>query len=1392
MDVPTSSVSKLIDLLPLIIISVIVLVGFFTWEIFTKHLETFILLITSVLFAIWLYSGDIYSYLDWKKSNETGNDQFFPSPSEKLELSSMMLGGIISAVIVILGIGLTLGITSYKIGNALGTATQHDNIIGYLGYSFIGVGGITLLSLLWKAFRGEASSDASNTSTFGSTTFKITSSLFLSITGIYLIAKFTEVGEKMGLDSVIKNQVNSSSNEENKLSISNTVLNVGLVLQVVSLLVTVYLMYRYKWFHPDPKENTNQVIAILGRFGPFVFTLAAGLIFIAVQQKWFDSNEGIESGDDTNNMYAAHGIVYLVLSGITLLIALGKMSTFNIFKILGWISSLGFVGVLIWNFVSLNNQPEFNLEKTDANNGNNYYNQVKDEVTKEMKKSGNLEDREEAKINAKIDERITSLNTSNNNPIRIVNNFLLSFSLLITIIIGLLYAAKMKIVECSRLPAKIKNIFVGNCDSDLDFKESNVLIKEYFKGDPANIEKMNGDDWAKVLNTYDDANSANNFSKIAVHLAKLSRWIPFLTIILVITCISILFSKVTTSEATLDWIAMSFRGEMFSKVKGLLDTFFIVFIVGLLLCAILLLPMVREQNVGGLGVITKFVDSIQVWQYDEKHPPLPSAKNWICAIFVGLVVLAAGLSPLWYTIDKKYDTNDWAKNWALYIVFVCILALCCVPAGFHVPGGTPHKDFVNDHFIVRGLRLLFTSVYLVPLLLLSVFKLVLYFIPFFIGGLFEKPEWGNSFRTEKSKWDFTKWKAAANNDTERGTDLRLFGLGKILIPTDVISGNAKAVPAVLAGPAAGVATTTAGAATAAANPTTTEETPTESVDQTKVNAVGKLIKVIFIVILFVILILIVIYTFYKIGSSDKHSGYDTDGTNVAFIDKMNSPTAQMIYIIIAIIGIAGLVAYLREKFKATNSKTPEDYLFNDFKPEDSNSPMRQLTFGMTHIIYIVLMIVVWVYDTEKDDKNLMSVTGMTVLGILILFFHYVLEFVDNKLPAELNATPDNKPRLAPMTNLLSNIRFIVNTVFLIVISILAYYKQHSLMIGLIVIMFIFHLTKSILGVKLLKFIWACIIYIPCLLLDLIQGLQGSVGDTTRTIWIIVAIELLLIAILYGGPYLLNYIGASASQIVAAPISIKQKYDTKLNTQSKEIFIFHNTGIDRTKEDKAADCPVEEKKRYHYAISGWFLLNNNVTTNSTDLEIFNFGNVPRMTYNVSKNELKIYCDIMSTTPNGVSKSNVPIYNSRQNYNAIVAAGTAAGTTAAEKEEKSANIQMTLENEELDADIPLQRWNYFVINYDGTNMDFFLNNKLIFKSNFIMPDIQLKSITIGDTTDNKGLSGNICNFAFHKYPLTKEQIRWTYTMLKSQNPPMIGGISTVEDEVKITGKTKIYSQ
>lgn len=1369
MDGSTSSVSKLIDLLPLIIISVIVLVGFFTWEVFTQHLAPFILLITSILFAIWLYSGDIKSYLRWKDAGEaTGGDPIIPPPDgDGLDLPLNIIMLIVGGVVALLATGLTLGITSYKIGNNIGSTSTQINVMNTFGYGFMGLGGIIIISLLWKAFR--SSDDGGDGSADGdqeggrSNIFKIIGALVSSAFGIYMVTRATNLKTAQSQEVTDTGAVPTS--------IANTVLNIGIVMQVIGLLIAVYMMYRYKVFHlADGAGNAAKAF----KFTLPIICAIAGVIFILSHYNIIPSAEGVEKGSDQNNMYAAHSIVYFILTGITLLMGLGTMNTFTMFKGLGYVAVLGLIGVIIWNFVALNIEDNFDLNvEEDTKNGNAYYQQMRDEVIKELKSSGKPEDVTDQSIEGKIKARVNDLNTSNQTAVTVANNVLLVVAVLIIILIGVFYAAKMKIVECMKLPVSIKNIFVGKCDAPTDYVDNPALTTQFTKdgGGPANIEKMTGDDWDKVM---DNNTSNGNFSTVGVTLASMSRWIPFFTIILIIICVSILFTKVTTSEATMEWIAKSFRGDMFPKVKSLVDTFFIVFIVGLILCSLLLMPFVRKQNVGGLDVITKFIDSIQVWQYKERDITINPPK-WFTIGFGFFVILGAGLSWYWtYLGTKSKDEPVIPDNFILPIMAVGLFAICCIPALFHVTGSEVHKDFEKDGMFKRWLRLFLTSAYLVPLLLIFVFKLAVYFIPYLIGMWRKDPSLKEPLEKEIEKINFIKWYAAENEKDKRGTDLRMFGLGDILLPKDVVSGAAAAAAAV---PVPG------SPAAAAAPP---PAVGTETVEKSKVNAVGQLIKMIFIVIIFVILILFIVYTVYKI-SAEKQADGESATADGGFVAQLNTPTAHAIYVIMAIVAIAGFVAYLREKFKSANTQTPEDYVFNDLKPEDSNSPMRQLTFGMTHIIYIILMIVVLIYDTDKDDSGRMSVIGMTFLGVAIILFHYVLELIDNKLPPEPGAAADAVPKLAPMSNLLSNIRFIVNTVFLIILSVLAYYKQHGVMVTLIVIMFFFHLSKSILGVKLLKLLWAGIIYIPCLFLDLLKSSQSAVGDTTRTIWIIVAIEVLLIAILYGGPYLVNYIGASASQIVARPVSLKQLYDTNLTTQSKEIFIYHNTGIDRTDADKAANCAPEEKKRYHYAISGWFFLNNNITTKTSDLEIFNFGDVPKMTYNPSKNELKIICSQLSMADGGVSTM-TELYNSRKNYNAVSRAGNADEDL--NKQVKSI-AEMSLEDDELDADILLQRWNYFVINYDGKTMDFFLNNKLIFKSEFIMPDIQLQPITVGSTTDNKGLNGSICNFAFHKYPLTKEQIRWTYNMLNSQNPPMIG-MSTVEDQVSVTDTTKVYSR
>jgi len=1350
-------IKTLLNYLPVIVLSVILLIGFVSWDVMANNWAVFTTLLIVCLFAGFVNFLNPYRFLTAKTN---GASLFPPSPAGAPAMGTAPI--IITIIAILVGIGFGFG----SLG-ASRLASSYDP-----SQALMGIGG-TLLVIVFLLFIvgfvkgfGDRNWWTDNIA-IGAEIYDFVNDKFSTngiiggiiaciVVGIPMVVRgkgladtFAEIGDD-DKDKMRQDLATSGA---------NTMLSVGVILQIVGFAVVGYFIW--KNFNTNTNAKTPQIatgiiIAVLWILGP---------IFVSKSQRGpgFGSDNTAEIGSFENKPFLVHGIVYIILGFMFLLLLLGLFSVkqTSIYKgTLGLLLAafLVFISVSIGYVVTeTKTPPKENLKDSK----DPYYQQLKAEVTKDLQKKAPAG--EPLGATAVEEEMERRLNEKIQSPNHVLMGVFYTLSIVIAVMILMFYNVRLKMSECGYIPHDfgVKDafmyVFAGECDSGAGTTKLKGLDDAY--PNKVKEDKMLSSDWDTILSKND---TAAPFNETFVRFSKWFSLIPFLSIILIVMWVSILFTNITTDPMTSAWIVGTFTGDMFPRVKELLDTFFIVLIVGLLLCAILLLPIVKELNVGGLDSILKFAESIQVWQYTTTPTAIHGGAHAFWSIVGFAAIFFIVLSPWWKYLhkDRKSDQPIVPDNWGWFIGFVVLWATASIPAWYH--GGFPlffvgsptDPDFAKEGVLTRILRLFFTTIYLVPWLIVTLFKAVLYGIIVILtfSGVDSIKQ---KFNEELDKLNFTKWTS--------NTDLRMFPLDdKKITPAGVTSVAAVAAVA----PAPGTAP-----------PATSEPV---GIDETKVSAIGKLIKVILLTVSFVILILAVIYYVYKIDATNRAGGTEQDVASGGFVAQMNSPTAHTIYVIMAIVAIAGFVAHLREKFKTTNQKTPEEYLFNDFKPEDVNSPMRQLTFGMTHIIYIVLMIIVWVYDRDVDDKNRMSITGMTVLGIAILFFHYGLEFMDNKLPKAPGAAADAPPKMAPMTNLLSNIRFIMNTIFFIVLCALAYYKQHGVMVALIVFMFLFHLTKSIIGVKLLKLLWAFIIYIPCLFLDFLQGSQGAVGDTTRPIWIIVAIELLLIAILYGGPYLLNYIGASASQIVAAPVSLKQLYDTNLTTQSKEIFIYHNTGTGRTPEDKAANCPVEEKMRYHYSISGWFFLNNNVTTKNTDLEIFNFGDVPRMTYNPSKNELKLYCNQLRPD----SSITAEIYNSRTNYNAVVKDGSNSET-------KRAKIQILTDNEELDADVQLQRWNYFVVNYDGKTMDLFLNNKLIFKSDFIMPDIQLKPITVGSTPNNRGLNGSICNFAFHKYPLTKEQIRWTYNMLKTQNPPMIG-MSTIEDEVTVAGTTTMYSQ
>ena len=1325
-------IDTLLNYLPIIVLAIIILIGIVSSDLLKDNWSIFA---TLVIVFVWISFIHYLSPTNYLKLAEDAST-FLPKLAPLLDISSNLFL-YIGVPILIFGLGLGLGFGSINVSNS-GKDYDPSNGMISVGSIMLVVSFLYLLFVALKYIPGLSSINIIQWVNDKINYLPLPLIILLIIIGIPLVVRGNEIKSdfdgKLNADEYNKNKFQESL----ATSGAETMLGIGIFFQIAVFIAVGYFLWN---FTSGGDMTKLKYLIIIGIIGLVIFM--PGGIFLSKslggpgpgieRQKNAQGQQIINTFED--KAFMVHAVIYLIFGVIFLFILSGQTEQFTVVKGLHiGLPIILFIFIIVAASIQqAENDNQMKMYTLTSDKDSVYYKQLRDEAVKELKKTNS--NATQSDIEKSVEDRLGDLVKKSQGPTTAIMWTFSIISLIIVGCIGFFWIRRKTLISDGRI--------------------TSTEIKKKIEDD-----KMLSDDWDKLL-------TANDSFSSTIRFAKWFSFTPFLSVILLVMWVSVLFTNVTTSPTTTNWIGKTFSGDMFPRVKELIDAFFIVIIAGLSLCAILLLPVVKEMNAGGLESILKFAESIQVWQFNTNDSN-PTQGKWIGLLFF-LAVFFICLS-WWWDYLVRIKPADEARtgaslpvvpdNWGWAISFVVLLAICAIPTGYHIFSKGIDSDFKKEIWLKRWLRQILTTIYLVPWLIIVLFRLGLYSLASLTGI----PEFDKKRVETINLLKFWEWDA-------KETDLRMFQTGAKLTPASVTSVLAPPPPPRVVG---GVVIVDV--------PLEQESVePLESINETKVGAIGKLIKVILLTISFVILILAIIYYVYKIDAEFiNKSGGATDTASGGFAAQMNSPTAHTIYVLIAMVGIAGLVAYLREKFTKANNKTPENYLFDDMKTEDETNPLRQLAFGATHIIYVILMVVVWIYDRDKDDKNRMSVTGMTILGLAILFFHYGLEFIDNLRPA---GTPGGKP--ATVSDLLTNMRFIINTVFFIVLCALAYYKQHGVMVVLILAMFIFHLTKSIIGLKLLKLLWLGIIYIPCLFLDLLQSSQSAVGDTTRPIWIIVAIELVLIAILYGGPYLLNYIGASASQIVAAPVSLKDKYDTNLNTQSPQIFIFHNTGIDRTPEDKAANCPAEEKKRYNYSISGWFILNNTVSTYNGDLEIFNFGDVPRLTYNTSTNEMKLWCKTLDMSGNPKPSPEM-IYNSKASYNTII---------SGKSREHQTRLKMLVDNdEELDTPVPLQKWNYFVVNYNGKTMDFFLNNKLIIKSDFMMPDIQMKPITIGDsdiTTKTKGLNGSICNFAFHKFPLTKEQIRWTYNMLKSQNPPMIG-MTTIEDDVKAAGSTTVYAK
>jgi hypothetical protein len=163
--------------------------------------------------------------------------------------------------------------------------------------------------------------------------------------------------------------------------------------------------------------------------------------------------------------------------------------------------------------------------------------------------------------------------------------------------------------------------------------------------------------------------------------------------------------------------------------------------------------------------------------------------------------------------------------------------------------------------------------------------------------------------------------------------------------------------------------------------------------------------------------------------------------------------------------------------------------------------------------------------------------------------------------------------------------------------------------------------------------------------------------------------------------------------------------------------------------------------YQYGISFWVFIDaappNTNPSYSKYTSLLNFGDKPNVLYNGKTNTLMIITqqkDLNKITENKLTDFD-------DNGNRIIY--------------KNENML-------------LQKWNNFIINYNGGILDIFLNGELVKSVVGVVPYYKLENLTIGE--DN-GIKGGICNVVYFRKQLSASNIYYLYNMVKNRSPPIL---------------------
>jgi len=286
------------------------------------------------------------------------------------------------------------------------------------------------------------------------------------------------------------------------------------------------------------------------------------------------------------------------------------------------------------------------------------------------------------------------------------------------------------------------------------------------------------------------------------------------------------------------------------------------------------------------------------------------------------------------------------------------------------------------------------------------------------------------------------------------------------------------------------------------------------------------------------------------------------------------------------------------------------------------------------------------------------------------------------------------------------------------------------------------------------FIAQLIFYIPCALYDFLLYLLDQAKLTPVSVYVLLAIEAILITIYFVVPLLVSSSVNTESNgklLVNEPIYLNK---TKTTIASSDDLI-----VPASMQDLSN--PTDKNLyRANYCISMWTYINpqpSSSTAYSKETEIFKYGFKDEKGIEHVKPMICYY-------GGGDGKDQL---SERDKYVFYF------------KDFPPKDPHDPLKNTFCDVSMPGQKWNNIVLNYNRNKVDLFINGSL--EKTFSMKDDipiynPLDKMTVGDVN---GLNGAVCNIMYYHRPLSKEEIVTNYNLLMYANPPINKYVKTATD-------------